>query len=377
MILTGCGSSPPADAEPLNGAPDYPLFDHSVTWTGDELIVLGGAGGDMDDGLLVDDPRAWNPSDGWRPIAAPPGPTRNRHSAVWTGEELVIWSGTSQPFGVGDGLLSTAAAYDPDTDSWRRLASSPLRLGKVRAIGIRTGSHLLFGGGDSPESEDDAVLAIYDLNTDSWRQERFAGPVRDLAAVAEGGYVLWSEPVSGDNLRTEIRVGRYDPESLMVNDVTPAQLEDVDVPTANLLDVDGRLGLWVERRNGADRRSQLLVADPSRGGTADGISWEAVEIDLDEDGGWSAVTWSRPVWSIGPWIAVPEGDLTWYNTTTGSTVVQTLTREQRCATDETTGITADDVVVAWTSPCIFVDDDGSETTLTGAYLFHPPDTAAS
>lgn len=105
VVLLGCSGSPaPASSQLLDDGPDYPLFDHSMTWTGDRLIIVGGAGGDMHDGLLVDDPLQWTFDGGFVPIAKPPGPARNRQAAVWTGEEVIIWSGTSEPFGVGTGF---------------------------------------------------------------------------------------------------------------------------------------------------------------------------------------------------------------------------------------------------------------------------------
>ena len=67
------GDTPPVDGYDIADAPQYPLFDHTLTWTGTDILVVGGAGGDMTDGELVDEPVRWNPTDGVRPISLATG----------------------------------------------------------------------------------------------------------------------------------------------------------------------------------------------------------------------------------------------------------------------------------------------------------------
>ena len=53
----------------------------------------------------------------WRRIAPSPLGPQESFSAVWTGEELIVFGGSS-----GDGLPTPAgAAYRPATDRWRVL----------------------------------------------------------------------------------------------------------------------------------------------------------------------------------------------------------------------------------------------------------------
>ncbi|MCP4226382.1 MAG: hypothetical protein GY773_23850 [Actinomycetia bacterium] len=45
VLGAGCGTvagPPPANAMELEGGPEYPLFDHTATWTGDELLIWSG-----------------------------------------------------------------------------------------------------------------------------------------------------------------------------------------------------------------------------------------------------------------------------------------------------------------------------------------------
>jgi N-acetylneuraminic acid mutarotase len=75
--------------------------DHSVVWTGAEMIVFGGSVGANQ---AVNTGGAYDPSiDTWNPInsggSVPSG--RQNHTAIWTGEEMVVFGGgtTSTYFG--------------------------------------------------------------------------------------------------------------------------------------------------------------------------------------------------------------------------------------------------------------------------------------
>src|SRR5678816_3148557 len=84
---------------------------HTAVWTGREMIVWGGHGGN---GLPLKNGGRYNPdTDSWtatNTIDAPPG--RYLHTAVWTGTEMIVWDG----YNLGD--LNSGARYNPRTDSW-------------------------------------------------------------------------------------------------------------------------------------------------------------------------------------------------------------------------------------------------------------------
>lgn len=135
--------------QPLPPAPNAPLWDPVVVWTGEEMIVWGGARpGDAHElGRWPVQGAAYRPDEGsWRPIADAPVEQVYYSSGLWTGEKLIVWGGhhggpptdseTGAPF---------AAAYDPATDSWRRLPAPPLE-DPAEAAGVWTGSELLLWG---------------------------------------------------------------------------------------------------------------------------------------------------------------------------------------------------------------------------------------
>jgi hypothetical protein len=106
---------------------------------------------------------------------------------VWTGHEMIGWGG-----GCCGDARSDGAAYDPSADSWRKLADSPLAP-EQGAIGAWTGHELLLfvsgidPGGGKPWPARFARAAAYDPATDSWR--RIAPLPRP--GVRFGGTAVW------------------------------------------------------------------------------------------------------------------------------------------------------------------------------------------
>jgi hypothetical protein len=106
----------------LFALPDWlrPRGGHTVTWTGTELIIWGGWS-DESAKTTYADGAAYDPaSDSWRPLAPSPLSGRAYHSAVWTGDRLLIVGGQTQA-GV---VVDDGAAYDPSTDTWSAIAAT-------------------------------------------------------------------------------------------------------------------------------------------------------------------------------------------------------------------------------------------------------------
>jgi hypothetical protein len=68
----------------------------------------------------------------WRELPAAPLSPRANAQAVWTGEEVVVMGGETQPCppgadcAVSDQGLHDVAAYNPETNTWRRIESAPV-----------------------------------------------------------------------------------------------------------------------------------------------------------------------------------------------------------------------------------------------------------
>lgn len=109
----------------LPAAPLRPAFGAAAAWTGTEFVVWGGyAGGGTPGEEAVAQAGAYDPAaDRWRHLPDAPIPGAHDGEALWTGSEVWVLGG----FGgeAGRQPMLGAAAYDPATDRWRGLPDLP------------------------------------------------------------------------------------------------------------------------------------------------------------------------------------------------------------------------------------------------------------
>ncbi|MCZ7640518.1 MAG: hypothetical protein M5U12_33360 [Verrucomicrobia bacterium] len=113
---------------------------HTAVWTGQRLLVWGGRSGDTfrNDGAAYDPERdLWSPL----PTAGAPAP-RDGHLAAWTGREMLIVGGNT-----AGGPTATGGAYDPASGTWRTLSGAGSPRARTDAAGAWTGAELLVFGG--------------------------------------------------------------------------------------------------------------------------------------------------------------------------------------------------------------------------------------
>jgi hypothetical protein len=170
LILWACGQ---AALDPSSGSwrmlPKAATVHGFLAWTGRELLGWGGGccGDASDDGSAYD-PAA----NTWRTIAKAPLPPEQGAVGAWTGHELILvvsgYSPDDKPYPAS---FARAAAYDPKTDSWTRLAPPPSGVLRYGGAAAWTARELLVVARH-------AALA-YDPQANSWR--RLARPPRALA----------------------------------------------------------------------------------------------------------------------------------------------------------------------------------------------------
>jgi hypothetical protein len=134
-----------------------------VVWTGRELISWGGGccGDASSDGA------AFNPdSDSWRKLAPSPLAASQHALGAWTGHELIMFVSGLDPDGKPIGGAARAAAYNPTTDTWRRIASAP----ELRANAAWDGREILLVGGTNTEGKPARVGYAYNPATNRWRR---------------------------------------------------------------------------------------------------------------------------------------------------------------------------------------------------------------
>ena len=156
---------------------------HTAVWTGTLMLVYGGE----TTNIVLDDGVRYDPSaDTWTAMAAS-GQTRTRHTAVWTGTEMFIHGGTTNVDGVPM-TLDAPMAYDPSTDMWRALASSPLQP-RSGHRSLWTGTEVIIFGGSAGNGAALGDGARYNPTTDTWTflPNLNAPSARAFPAIVQGG----------------------------------------------------------------------------------------------------------------------------------------------------------------------------------------------
>jgi hypothetical protein len=221
--------------------------DASVVWADEEFIVWGGGSGDKVDWQVHADGAAYHPTtDSWRTLAPAPIEARERHTAAWTGSEMIVWGGTRRHYGVGD--LLDGARYDPVTDTWRTMSPAPAGTDRSGGQAAVVDDLLVIGAGYGPTSDEERTILVYDLSEDRWDTVPVADrvihllPIDDQVAVLTARQALRGET---DQLRVEL----LDPAT---GDLHPVgQLELETYPSgAGLLAHDGDLTLVVSSDDG-------------------------------------------------------------------------------------------------------------------------------
>jgi N-acetylneuraminic acid mutarotase len=139
---------------------------HTAVWTGQDMIVWGGfyvAASNLGG-------RYHPATDAWTalPTEGAPGP-RSHHAAVWTGTEVLVWGGWERSRDGHATAFGDGAAYNPATSTWRRLSTEGAPHPRAGHTAVWTGSEMVIWGGTTsfggPYLNDGAR---YDPRTDRW-----------------------------------------------------------------------------------------------------------------------------------------------------------------------------------------------------------------
>jgi len=141
---------------------------HSAVWTGREMIVWGGkplpaasgsSVGETNEGAI------WSAaSNSWRPMSLTNAPSaRTEHSAVWTGEKMIVFGGSDRT----GGIRGTGGVYNPATNSWESFASE-VATQRVGHTAVWTGDEMLVWGGKTRDALYGSIVA-FSPSTGAWR----------------------------------------------------------------------------------------------------------------------------------------------------------------------------------------------------------------
>ena len=120
-----------------------------AVWTGTEMIVWGGFGGFG--GTPFNSGARFHVSSNRRfPVSLENAPrARTQHTAIWTGTEMIVWGGFDFTNIFAPAFLATGASYDPVTDRWTPLPSPVFVPGRSGHTAVWTGDEMIVWGGYS------------------------------------------------------------------------------------------------------------------------------------------------------------------------------------------------------------------------------------
>jgi N-acetylneuraminic acid mutarotase len=162
---TGGRYNPSSDSWTASSTANAPTArsNHTAVWTGSEMIIWGGDGG----GSLLNTGGRYNPiTDSWTATSTTNAPSaRSQHTAVWTGSEMIVWSGIFY-----DGTthyLNTGGRYNPIKDSWTATSISNAPSGRDGHTAVWTGDEMIVWGGQQSGNDLDTG-GRYNPSTASW-----------------------------------------------------------------------------------------------------------------------------------------------------------------------------------------------------------------
>jgi len=119
--------------------------EHTAVWTGNEMIIWGGS---LSGGRALADGSRYAPlSNSWSAIKpdlfkGTTLPALRGHVAVWTGSEMVVWGGNS-----GKSFTNIGARYEPSTGAWTSTSTINAPRPRAEASAVWTGTEMIVWGG--------------------------------------------------------------------------------------------------------------------------------------------------------------------------------------------------------------------------------------
>ena len=130
-------------------APPQARDSHTAVWTGSEMIIWGG----QTNNSLLDSGGRYEPAtDTWTFTNSSGAPSaRENHTAVWTGTEMIVWGGDAAGF---PSRTNTGGKYNPATNSWTSTSTTNAPDGRSLHTAVWTGNEMIVWGGIDDSFED-------------------------------------------------------------------------------------------------------------------------------------------------------------------------------------------------------------------------------
>lgn len=165
----------------VGGAAPLERARHTAVWTGNRMIVFGGEKAVNPSSLTqlqyMAAPYSFDPSSNtWSALSTVNAPSpRSRHTAVWTGSKMIVWGGSAR----GGGALNVkndGAIYDPTTNTWTPMTTVGSPTPREDHTAVWTGSRMIVFGGTIANIGNCVGIgscfvgdgAAFDPNTNTW-----------------------------------------------------------------------------------------------------------------------------------------------------------------------------------------------------------------
>ena len=183
---------PQPQASSWTDVPDGPLSARSrpvIVWTGSEVIVWSGTdgnGGFFDDGAVYDPAQRR-----WTSMSRPPT-SLLYPKGVWAGDRMLVMGMAGFDVGQITQRKAMGLSYDPSTDSWTALSETPLMTEGDQAVVWAGDRMIVWGGGIGELPVADG--ASYDPRTDRWEMlpaSPLSARLSPLGAWTGDRMILW------------------------------------------------------------------------------------------------------------------------------------------------------------------------------------------
>ncbi|MBI4704449.1 MAG: hypothetical protein HY744_25380 [Deltaproteobacteria bacterium] len=157
------------EAVSAQGAP-APRWGHVSLWTGQQMIVWGGALGPADDAPATDTGGMYDPATSqWTATSLADAPSpRVQATAVWTGHAMIVWGGRN-----GAELLGTGGIFEPAKNQWTKMPTKGAPSARFRHsatwCGKYDGNALMIVWGGTDGNDQFATGGQYAPEIDTWQ----------------------------------------------------------------------------------------------------------------------------------------------------------------------------------------------------------------
>jgi N-acetylneuraminic acid mutarotase len=163
---------------------------HTAVWTGSEMIVWGGYDSNVYPYYHNEGGRYDPVTNTWMATSTTGAPqARGYHTAVWTGSRMIVWGGVE----LGGNYLNDGGLYDPVGNTWTAMSTTGAPSARHSHTAVWTGSRMIVWGGVGIGYRNDG--GVYDPVANTWTATATDGAptARHLhSAIWTGtGMIVW------------------------------------------------------------------------------------------------------------------------------------------------------------------------------------------